>query len=247
MSREQALRYAVAVWKDRSRHGFALAVMSVPGSVIMAGWKIVLFCAAPSLLIAATVVFNLGVAAAKIFAIDRHRRSFAYPPGSDAQRRFRQTGFRWIGLGVLVLSLLFVAASVPLLLGRAHVTHFDKWPAIIIAAATFAELGVGIWGAITARKDHEPLVEATKLVNIAAAVVLLVLTQMVLLSISGSTTEAASFNGASGVFLGGVAAVIGAAMLLRRFPRTGAADASGDEAGLEGERDQLRAVSRRDF
>jgi hypothetical protein len=245
VSREQAVRYAVAVWRDRSRRGLALAVISVPGSVLMAGWKIALFCAAPSLLIAATVLFNLGVAAAKVFAVHRHRQSFAYPAGSTARRAFRQAGYRWIGCGIVALALMFVGASVPLLLGRAHVTPFDKSVAIIIAAATFAELGVGIWGAVTARKDHEPLVEATKLVNVAAAVVLLVLTQSALLSISGSTTAAASFNGASGVFLGGIAAIIGAAMLLRRFPSSTAVSA--EQTGLERERDELRTVPRIDL
>jgi hypothetical protein len=242
VSREQALRYVVAVWRDRSRRGLALAVLSVPSSVAMAGWKIVLFCAAPSLLIAATVLFNLGVAAAKVFAVHRHRLSYTYPEGSVARRRFRETGCRWIGAGILVMGLLFVAASIPLLLGRAHVTHFDKWVAIIIAAVTFTELGIGIWGATTARKDHEPLVEATKLVNVAAAVVLLVLTQAALLSISGSTAQAATSNGTSGVFLGGVAATIGAVMLLRRFPAS-AATASDEQASLERESDQLRSIT----
>lgn len=44
--------------------------------------------------------------------------------------------------------------------------------AIVITSATFAELGIGVWGAVTARKDGESLVKATKLVNVAAAVVL---------------------------------------------------------------------------
>lgn len=218
VSREETVRYAVSVWKDRSRRGLALAVLSVPGSIVMAGWKIVLFCAAPSLLIAATAVFNLGVAALKIYAVHQHRRSLTLATGDTERARFRQRGYRRIGVAVLLLGLLFVAASVPLLTGRAHVTQFDKWPAIIIAAITFAELGIGIWGAVTARRDQEALVEATKLVNVAAAVVLLVLTQAVLLSLSGSVRDAATFNGASGVFLGAVAAAIGAAMALRRFP-----------------------------
>lgn len=235
MSREEALRYAVEVWKDRSRRGIALAAMSVPGSIVMAGWKIVLFCAAPSLLIAATVVFNLGVAAAKVFAVHRHRRSMTFAHGRAEQIRFRQRGYRWIGVAVLLLGLLFVAASVPLLTGRAHVTQFGKWPAISIAAITFTELSIGIWGAVTAHRDQEPLVEATKLVNVAAAVVLLVLTQAVLLSMSGSTHDAAAFNGVSGVFLGAVAAAIGAAMALRRFPAA-AEEESGVQAALERER-----------
>lgn len=145
------------------------------------------------------------------------------------------------------MSVVFVGCSVPMLAGRAHPVYHDKWVAIVIAAATFAELGIGVWGAVTARKDGEPLVEATKLVNVAAAVVLLVLTQSALLSFAGSAGDAAASTGASRVFLGGLAAVIGLAMALRRWPVVpGAsvpASASVDQAGLEGERDELGAVS----
>lgn len=139
------------------------------------------------------------------------------------------------------MSVVFVGCSVPMLVGRANPVHYDQWAAIVIASATFAELGIGVWGAVTARKDGEPLVEATKLVNVAAAVVLLVLTQSALLSFAGSTEAAAASTGASGVFLGGVSAVIGLAMALRRFPVVPLA-VSIDQAGLEGERDELGAV-----
>lgn len=69
----------------------------------------------------------------------------------------------------------------------------------------------------------------------AAAVVLLALTQAVLLSMSGSTRDAAAFNGVSGVFLGAVAAAIGAAMALRHFPAA-TEEESGVQAALERER-----------
>lgn len=248
MRRQAALRYAVAVWRDRPRRGLVLAVLSVPGSLVMAGWKVVLFCAAPSLFLAATVVFTLGVAAAKVWAVRRHRLSFAFDAANGDRMRFRQAGHRWIGGAVTAMSVLFVGCSVPMLVGRAHPVHYDQWVAIVIAAATFAELGIGVWGAATARKDGEPLVEATKLVNVAAAVVLLVLTQSALLSFAGSAEDAAASTGASGVFLGGVAAVIGLAMAVRRFPeapapRSAPAPASVDQAGLEGERDELGAVA----
>jgi hypothetical protein len=162
--------------------------------------------------------------------------------------RFRQAGHRWIGGAVTAMSVVFVGCSVPMLVGRAHPVHYDQWVAIVIAAATFAELGIGVWGAVTARKDGEPLVEATKLVNVAAAVVLLVLTQSALLSFAGSAEDAAASTGASGVFLGGVAAVIGLAMALRRFPEAPAARVrpaatSVDQAGLERERHELGPVA----
>lgn len=247
VTRKVAVQYAVAVWRDRPRRGLVLAVLSVPSSLVMAGWKVVLFCAAPSLFLAATVVFTLGVAAAKVWAVRRHRLSFALDAANGDRMRFRQAGHRWIGGAVTAMSVLFVGCSVPMLVGRAHPVHYDQWVAIVIAAATFAELGIGVWGAVTARKDGEPLVEATKLVNVAAAVVLLVLTQSALLSFAGSAEDAAASTGASGVFLGGVAAVIGLAMALRRFPeaptpRSAPTPASVDQAGLEGERDELSAV-----
>jgi hypothetical protein len=208
----------------------------------MAGWKVVLFCAAPSLFLAATVVFTLGVAATKIWAVRRHRLSFAHDAPHGDRTRFRQEGHRMIGLVLALLSVVFVGCCVPMLVGRAHAAHYDKWVAITIAAVTFAELGISIWGAVTARKDGEPLVEATKLVNVAAAVVLLVLTQSALLSFAGDINDAAAFTGASGVFLGLVAAAIGVVMALRRFPPAAAA-ASVDESSAESERDQLRPVA----
>ncbi|WP_267446006.1 hypothetical protein [Curtobacterium sp. GC_Cur_2] len=219
-----------------------LAVLSVPGSLVMAGWKVVLFCAAPSLFLAATVIFTFGVAAAKIWAVRRYRLSFAFDATNGDRMRFRQAGHRWIGGAVTAMSIVFIGCSVPMLVGRAHPVHYDKWVAIIIASATFAELGIGVCGAVTARKDGEPLVEATKLVNVAAAVVLLVLTQSALLSFAGSVEEAAAFTGASGVFFGGVAAVMGLAMALRRFPDT-PAPTSVDQAGLERERHELGPVA----
>lgn len=245
VTRKVAVQYAVTVWRDRPRRGLVLAVLSVPSSLVMAAWKVVMFCAAPSLFLAATVVFTLGAAAAKLWAVRRHRLSFAFDAANGARTRFRQAGHRWIGGAVTAMSVVFIGCSVPMLVGRTHPVHYDEWVAIVIAAATFAELGIGIWGAVTARRDGEPLVEATKLVNVAAAAVLLVLTQSALLSFAGSTEAAAASTGASGVFLGGVAAVIGLAMVLRRFPVApgGAGAASVDQAGLEGECDELSPVT----
>lgn len=86
--------------------------------------------------------------------------------------------------------------------------------AVMIAALAFVELGFSVHGWISSRKRKDALMEAIKLSNLAAGLILLVLAQTALLSMA-QATDMSRANGWFGVGIGVISAGIGAYMILR--------------------------------
>ena len=191
-------------------------MVSIPGTLLMAAWKGALFVVAPSLFLLATVVFTVGVAVAKAGVIRSHvtaRRRASRGEIVDVAEAERRT-YRATGILVTVLSLLYAVSFLPLLLGHSTAAHYGKWPAIIIAAITFGEIGLAMHGTISARHNRDRLTEAVKLTNLACGLVLLTLTQSALLSLEPDV-DYGNANGISGVVFGSLAALVGGWMIWR--------------------------------
>lgn len=186
--------------------------VSIPSNLVMAAWKTALAILAPSAFLIATIVFNVGTAAAKYLVL----RAWDHAPEDDAGRRLRfGRAYRIVGVLVIFLSALYIVSCLPLALGAAHAERYARPIAIGIAALSFLELVSSMIGWRSAHRDRDILVEAVKLTNLAAALVLLVLTQTALTSFAqkGDTSR---YDGLAGVILGGIALLLGAYMVLRR-------------------------------
>ncbi|WP_062464215.1 hypothetical protein [Demequina soli] len=193
-----------------------MAALAVPWHLMLTAWKGALWAVQPSWFMAGNVAFALGLIVAKTMVVVAHRREAGQPDHGAAQATYRR-----VGAVLIASSALYMAMSVPLMLGSADAVHYDERVAIGIATVTFTELGIAVGGIIASRRRRDLLSEALKLSNLAAALVLVVLTQSALLAATdgGSTGTA---NGGLGVLVGGAGIAIGIHALRRPLADAGA-------------------------
>jgi len=187
----------------------------------VAVWKTALIVVSPSLFLLANLVFTIGVVAAKVVAIRAHAAMRANATGAgtaDASRHHR-SAYRAIGALVSMLSIAYVLSCLPMALGTSRAEAYDRHIAVLIATVTFVELVLSVHGAMSARRNKDLLVEAIKLTNLAASLILLVLTQTALMSFA-YRGDATVYNGVCGMVFGSVAALIGVYMLARRLDQS---------------------------
>lgn len=93
---------------------------------------------------------------------------------------------------------------------------YDMNIAIGIATFTFIEIGIGIRGVLMERHEQTLLIHALKMINLASALISLVLTQTAILSFSDTQLELQpKANGIFGFLIGICAALLGISMLVR--------------------------------
>lgn len=197
--------------KDTGRRTIYLAAMAIPGHLLMAGSKTLVLLFSFSAFMTANILFTFGLAVIKVLVVAADRRAVRRGITTAIPRAYRTTG-----LLVLILSIAYVVSCLPLALGHNTSDRYDENVAIAIAAIAFTELGFSVHGLLASRRNDDVLMEAIKLSNLASSLVLIVLAQTALLSMSAATTEDPSrYNGVCGVALGTLAALIGAYMLTR--------------------------------
>lgn len=217
---------AVALFRDKSRRAVLFTMVSVPAAAVLAAGKGVLFVLAPSTSLLGTVVFAIGVVALKVEIIRCHvvaRRAVLQAAANGTANvdpaQMHERTYRVTGVALVILSLMFVVSFLPLVTGSAEQTRYEKWPAIILAAVTFAEIGLALHGVVSARRNRDPLAEAVKMTNLAAGFVLLTLAQSALISLEPATDPGPA-GPLSGIAFGSLAALVGIRMLARSRSRT---------------------------
>lgn len=205
------VRRVVADPVDRKMH---VAALSIPATLVVAGWKTTVLFAAPSAFLIVSILFALGTAGAKAVSFRSHRSTTRRVLPEREGAASALASYRRVGVMIVVLAALFVVSCLPLLLGGEHSKPFDTATALIIATIAFVELVMAACGVIAARKDRALHVEAVRLTSLAGALILLVLTQTALMSIAYDG-DASFYNGLSGAVLGSAALVVGLGMLLR--------------------------------
>lgn len=155
----------------------------------------------------ASALYTFGMVTAKSYVLAGVVREEG---AGDQRGRYRRAGLILIGV-----SLLYMLYSARLFFYPAN-SAYPMSVALAIAAFTFTELTLNLRGVIIERKNHTLLVHAVKMLNLASSLICLVLTQTAILSISSDRMESHSAaNGLIGVIMGGAAALLGAAMVLR--------------------------------
>ncbi|MBY0689933.1 hypothetical protein K5S26_15490 [Microbacterium marinilacus] len=202
----------VAAMRDTGRRNIYFSLAAIPSHLLMAAWKGALTIASPSLFMFANVLFTLGLAAVKLLVVLADRQSRRRGDGAVLAR-----AYRWSGLVLVVCSLGYAALCLPLVFGEGSTERYSYEVAIAIATVTFVELGFSIHGFMSSRRRHDLLMEAVKLSNVAASLILLVLTQTALLSMT-SETDHSRYNGVCGIVMAAIALLIGLRMCLRRLP-----------------------------
>lgn len=185
----------------------------MPYNAAMAAGKIILGILTGSVFLAINSLYNAGMGLIRVFAIktDRETGAGGMPPKEIKKRKY---DFYMIAGGILmVCSAVYMIFSIRLFIGYTTM-KYSMVAGIAIAAITFTEIGVAVRGIAVTRFDRRPVIEAIKLVNLACALISLVLTQTALLSFAYEG-DASFYNGISGMIFGAVAALIGLYMVAR--------------------------------
>ncbi|MFC4771305.1 hypothetical protein [Enterococcus hermanniensis] len=124
--------------------------------------------------------------------------------------------YRRIGLLILVASIIYLIYGMRMFFTNT-VTDYEKIPAISIAAITFFELGLNLFGIVKSNKDKDLLLQAAKLLNLSSALIGLVLTQAALLSFTETKTHPIA-NLITTILFSGINIVIGIWMLAKKMP-----------------------------
>ncbi|GAA2180546.1 hypothetical protein GCM10009785_11820 [Brooklawnia cerclae] len=207
-------------WLNRTERNVTFARVSIVTSLLMAVWKIIVaVVATASLFWLTNAAFSIGLAIVKYIAVSAHQpgRPGRPPRAPEVIERRQHIMYRATGAGIIVLAVVYIAGCLTMVLNGGQVERYDDVAGITIAAVTFTELGMALYGVFAARRDSDLVVEMIKLSNLAGAFVLLVLTQSALLSFSYSESTP-QYTGLGGIAFGVLAGAIGVYMLTRRLP-----------------------------
>ncbi|WP_440119324.1 hypothetical protein [Paenibacillus sp. QZ-Y1] len=190
------------------------AKLSVPLNVLIAVGKILLGIFSLSFFLCINAFYNIGIAVAKYYAAKAHEdlNQGHFSPDEISKKQY--AAYHFIGNIVLASSMVYIIYCSKLLFVAGNITHYPRYIAFIIAAVTFTEIAISLGGAVMARRNNEPVIEAIKLTNFSSSLISLSLTQTAIMSFSykGDPTF---YNGLSGIIFGALAALIGLYMILR--------------------------------
>jgi hypothetical protein len=200
-------RFVLAM-RDTSRRTLWFAAAAIPGHLLMAGSKAALLLVTPSLFVLANVLFPLGLAGVKTLVLlaDRRRPDGAGSGPDDGAAVIRRA-YRACGLVLVLMAASYGACCLALVLGAVESPRYEQTVAIGIAAH----------GAVASRRGEDLLREIVKLSNLAGALVLIVLAQTALLSMTESDADISLATGLCGLLVATATAGIGLVMLLRRL------------------------------
>lgn len=190
------------------------ATVSVYGNLALAVVKLAAGIYSVSFFLCVHALYNAGIAWAKHVAVRGCKAGKQQPdamnPYGYGRREYRC--YKNAGMILTASSAIFIIYCLKLFLFGSW--QYDlKEAAIAIAAVTFTEIGMALYGVILARKGKEPAISAIKLTNLASSLISLVLTQSVLLSFA-TDGDYSHYNGLSGLIFGGCALAIGLFMTI---------------------------------
>lgn len=190
------------------------AKLSIPLNLLIAVGKILLGIFSLSFFLCINAFYNIGIAVAKYYAAKAHEESNLDHSSPDEISKKQYAAYHFVGNIVLASSMVYIIYCSKLLFVTGNITRYPRYIAFIIAAVTFTEIAISLGGAVMARRNNEPVIEAIKLTNFSSSLISLSLTQTAIMSFSykGDPTF---YNGLSGIIFGALAALIGLYMRLR--------------------------------
>ncbi|WP_314067986.1 hypothetical protein [uncultured Vagococcus sp.] len=189
------------------KHSRSLRFASASGTLnfLVGSGKLALGLFSLSLMTCVSACYTFGMASGKYMILR----------GSLKPLEKQYQYYRYAGIMLIFTSLLYSVYSLRLLVTPVTATY-ERNVALIIATFTFVEIGLGIRGVIVELKNQSLLIHGLKMINLASALVSLVLTQTAILSFSDSQTSLhPRANGLFGVLMGLCSAFLGCLMLMR--------------------------------
>jgi len=191
----------------RRRRTIRITGASCMGNAFVGLGKLLIGIASPSLFTCVSACYTFGMVIAKGFAV----AGMFTEKDETVQRKY----CRLSGVILIVASACYILYSLRLFIFPEH-TVFHEYVAIGIAAITFAEIGLNISGVLRERKNHSLPGQSVKMINLAASLISLVLTQTALLSFASDQVDAhPTANGFMGILMGTAATIIGMLLVVK--------------------------------
>lgn len=117
-----------------------------------------------------------------------------------------------VGILLLISSFLFINYSIFVM--KAHyIANYSMYVGIAIAAVTFYDIILAIYGIVKAHKNNDKQSKVYKLTNLATAIISLELTQTAILSFTNVGTDLSFYNGMGGIVFGIASLIISAIVI----------------------------------
>ena len=166
-------------------------------SLILGIYKIVLSILTNSILIFIYSFYNFGSMIIKITFMKNYKK--------ESEKYY------FVGLIVVITSICYIFYSIKMIRGELH-PNYHEYLAIGIAAVTFWDIGMAIYGIVKARKKKDIKLESLKLTSLASSLISLNLTQIAIFSFKGKNDDY-FYNGLMGIGLALIAMCIGIYMV----------------------------------
>ncbi|MGL5512226.1 MAG: hypothetical protein ACRDBM_03175, partial [Sporomusa sp.] len=177
--------------------------ISLVKDVFMVLAKTALSFIAASFFMFANALYSAGLVVARHIAVKMHTQS-----GEKQLHSYFRVG------GVIFLaSACYVIYSIRLFY-KSSTTSFPMVVGIAIACYTFVEFGINIREAWMLRKSKVLEAKALRAISLSSTLLCFVLTQTALTSLSPDS-DTSFYNALSGVIFGGIAALVGAYVMIR--------------------------------
>ena len=180
-----------------------LARFSLVMNMLLGAGKIIAGFITKSFMMIAGGCYNLSIAAAKRLAVVGN--------GGDDEL----ASYNRVGLFISVASGAYAIYFAILFTGGRELHRYSEIGAIAIAAVTFTEIALAVYGIIMSRKYKRLIIESIKKTNLVSALFSLILTQGALLTMS-NVEKAAVWCGITGIIVGFLGMGIGLQMTTRR-------------------------------
>ncbi|MGN1099149.1 MAG: hypothetical protein ACI4S9_02295, partial [Christensenellales bacterium] len=189
----------------KSTRSVAFACAGCIGNAFVGVGKLAASIVAVSFFALSNALYTFAMLGAKIIALAGIIREH------DVARQYKY--YKWSGIVLLLASVFYITYSVFEFMHPSF-NEYNIIVAITIATFTFLEIGLNIRGIVIERRNRTPLVHGIKIINFAASLITLVLTQSALLSIGETPIPDSSFNGLLGIITGGCAVALGIFMIV---------------------------------
>lgn len=152
--------------------------------------KIILFIMTKSLFFAISSLYNLciGIAKFKVYS--------------------KKENYWIVGLFIIFASICFSIYSAWTIIEK-RIVNYNLYTGLFIATITFFDIGYSIYGIIRESKNNNFQNKLIKLINLAAALISLELTQTALLSFTMTGIDNSLYNGLIGIIVGICSLIIG--------------------------------------
>lgn len=181
-------------------------------NVVMAFIKMFFSLYLPSMWFFVNAIFNIILALLRSFSI-RDYRKMRLEEDENVKEKIGFKNYLNNGVLLIILGIAYFSVSVYMYF-KNPTNNMHEYMTYLMALIAFWSIGSAIYGMCKYRKNHNPIIAATKVTNFSNALASVVLTQVVLLDTFGGGEDVRIYNGLTGMLVSIVIMGLGLYMIL---------------------------------